>query len=161
MRFRQHHLFLKASKCHFGYTEIEYVRKVISENGLKMSQEKTRSVLDFPIPSVSKQLKSFLGLTNYFRDFVRNHSAIVKPLNSMLSNYSKTKKVEWTKESLEAFESVKTEVAKCTTLHCINNTDSIFLHTDASEYGIGGCLFRVVDGKEHPIAFRKQVFVIS
>jgi hypothetical protein len=64
-----------------------------------MSQEKIRSVLDLPIPSVSKQLKSFFGLTNYFRDFVRNHSAIVKPLNSMLSNYSKTKKVEWTEDS--------------------------------------------------------------
>jgi Reverse transcriptase (RNA-dependent DNA polymerase) len=99
MGFRQHHLFLKESKYHFGYTEIEYVGKVISENGLKMSQEKIRSVLDLPIPSVSKQLKSFFGLTNYFRDFVRNHSAIVKPLNSMLSNYSKTKKVEWTEDS--------------------------------------------------------------
>jgi hypothetical protein len=69
------------------------VGKLISEKGLKMPQEKIRSVLDFPIPSVSKQLKSFLGLTNYFRDFVRNHSAIVKSLNSMLSNYSKTKKL--------------------------------------------------------------------
>jgi hypothetical protein len=61
MRFRQHHLFVKASKCHFGYTDIEYVGKVISEEGLKMSQEKIRAVLDFPTPSVSKQLKSFLG----------------------------------------------------------------------------------------------------
>jgi hypothetical protein len=85
MRFRQHHLFVKASRCHFGYTEIEYVGKVISEEGLKMSQEKIRSVLDFPIPSVSKQL-------NYFRDFVRNHSTIVKPLNALLSNYTKLKK---------------------------------------------------------------------
>jgi RNase H-like domain found in reverse transcriptase len=79
------------------------VGQVISENGLKMTQEKIRSVLDFQIPSVSKQLKSFFGLTTYFHDFVGNHSAVVKPLNSMLSNYSKTKKVEWTKESLEAF----------------------------------------------------------
>jgi hypothetical protein len=54
------------------------VGTVISENGLITSQEKIRSVLDFPIPSDFKQLKSFLGLTNYFRDFVRNHSAIVK-----------------------------------------------------------------------------------
>ena len=161
MRFRKHHLFLKASKCHFGYTEIEYVGKVISENGLKMSQEKIRSVLDFPVPSVSKQLKSFLGLTNYFRDFVRNHSAIVKPLNSMLSNYSKTKKVEWTKETLEAFESIKSEVAKCTTMHFINDTDPICLHTDASDYGIGGYLFQVVDGKEHPIAFVSKSLSLS
>jgi hypothetical protein len=45
-------------ECHFDYTEIEYVGKVISENGLKMSQEKIRSVLDSPIPSVSKQLNA-------------------------------------------------------------------------------------------------------
>jgi transposase InsO family protein len=161
MRFRKHHLFLKASKCHFGYTEIEYVGKVISEKGLKMSQEKIRSVLDFPVPSVSKQLKSFLGLTNYFRDFVRNHSAIVKPLNSMLSNYSKTKKVEWTAETLAAFESIKNEVAKCTTMHFLNDTDPICLHTDASDYGIGGYLFQVVDGKEHPIAFVSKSLSLS
>jgi hypothetical protein len=153
MRFRQHHLFLKASKCHFGYTEIEYVGKVISEDGLKMSQEKIRSVLDFPVPIISKQLKSFLGLTNYFRDFVRDHSTIVHPLNSMLSNYSKTKKLEWTKETLESFHAIKAAVAKCTTMHFLNDTDPIFLHTDASDYGIGGYLFQVVDGKEHPIAF--------
>jgi Reverse transcriptase (RNA-dependent DNA polymerase) len=77
MRFRQHHLLLKASKCHFGYSEIEYVGRVISEDGLKISQEKKRSVSDFPVPIISKQLKSFLGLTNYFRDFVRDHSTIV------------------------------------------------------------------------------------
>jgi hypothetical protein len=91
MRLRQHHLFLIASKCYFDNTELEFVGKGISESGFQMSQEQIRSVLDFPVPSISKQLKSFLGLTNYFHDFIRNHSAIVKPLNSMSSNYSKTK----------------------------------------------------------------------
>jgi RNase H-like domain found in reverse transcriptase len=38
-------------------------------------------------------------------------------------------------------------------MHFLNDTDPIFLHTDASDYGIGGYLFQVVDGKEHPIAF--------
>jgi hypothetical protein len=93
------------------------------------------------------QLKSFLGLTNYFRDFVRDHSTIVHPLNSMLINYFKTKKLEWTKETSESFHSIKAAVAQCTTMHFLNDTDPIFLHTDASGY-----LFQVVDGKEHPIA---------
>jgi hypothetical protein len=112
MRFRQHHLFLKASKYHFGYTGIGYVGKVISEDGHKMSQEKILSVLDFPVPIISKQLKSFLGLTNHFRDFVRDHSTIVHPLNSMLSNYSKTKKLKC---------AIKAAVAKCTTMHFLNH----------------------------------------
>jgi hypothetical protein len=106
----------------FGYTEIEYVGKVVSEEGLKISQEKD-SVLDFPTPSVSKQLKSFLGFTYYLRDFVRHHSTIVKPLNALLSNYTKTKRVEWTKETLDAFESIKRAVAQCTTMQFLNETD--------------------------------------
>ena len=161
VRFRKHHLFLKASKCHFGYTELEYVGKVITEEGLKMSKEKIRSVLEFPVPTISKQLKSFLGLTNYFRDFVRNHSSIVKPLNSLLSNYNRTKKIDWTKESLDAFELIKASVAKCTTMHFLNDTDPVFLHTAASDYGIGGYLFQVVDGKEHPIAFVSKSLSLS
>jgi hypothetical protein len=161
MRFRQHHLFVKASKCHFGYTEIEYVGKMISEEGLKMSQEKIRSVLDFPTPSVSKQLKSILGLTSYFRDFVRHHSTIVKPLNALLRNYTETKRVEWTKKTLDAFESIKVAIAQCTTMHFLNETDPVFLHTDASDYGIGGYLFHVVDGTEHPIAFVSKSLSLS
>jgi RNase H-like domain found in reverse transcriptase/Reverse transcriptase (RNA-dependent DNA polymerase) len=155
MRFRQHHLFVKALKCHLDYTEIEYVGKVISEEGLKMSQEKIRSVLDFPTPSVSKQLKSFLGLTNNFRDFVRNHSTNVKP------NYTKTKKVGWTKDTLDAFEAIKGAIAQCTTMHFLNETDPVFLHTDASDCGVGGYLFQVVAGTKHPIAFVSKSLSLS
>ena len=52
---------LKRKKCYFGYAEIGFVGKVISEHGLQMSQKKIRSVLDFPKPIIAKQLKSFLG----------------------------------------------------------------------------------------------------
>ena len=60
----------------FGYSEIESVGEVVSEEGLKVSQKKIQSALDFPLPTVSKQLKSFLGTTNYLRDFVRGYSTI-------------------------------------------------------------------------------------
>ena len=65
---------------------------MLSEEGLKMSQPKIRSVLDFLNPVIAKQLKSFLGLVNYFRDFIRNQSSIVHPLHQLLLNYNKTKK---------------------------------------------------------------------
>ena len=45
-----------------------------------MSAKKINSVLDFPKPTVNTQLRSFLGLANYFKEFVPNHSNVVSPL---------------------------------------------------------------------------------
>ena len=153
LRFRKYHLFLKAKKCFFGYKELDFVGKVISEEGLKMSRTKIQSVLDFPIPIVSKQLKSFLGTVNYFRDFIRNQSSMVKPLHDLISNYQKGKKIEWNTEAVTAFHEVKLQVSKCTTMHFLSDTAPISLHTDASDYGVGGYLFQTVDGKDQPVAF--------
>ena len=98
-RFRKHNLYLKASKCLFGYSELEFVGKVVSEKGLQISRTKIQSVLDFPLPTVSKQLKSFLGTANYLRDSVGDYSIISQPLHQLLTDYNKTRRVVWTPES--------------------------------------------------------------
>ena len=63
-------MFLKASKCKFGYSELDFVGKVISEEGLQLSRTRIQSVLDYPVPVYAKHLKSFLGTVNYFRDCI-------------------------------------------------------------------------------------------
>ena len=90
IRLDKHSLKLKAPKCFFGYEELEWVGKVISSEGLQMSRSRIQKLLDFPQPIVFKQLKSFLGFVNYFRDFIRNHSMLVKPLHRLLTGYKKT-----------------------------------------------------------------------
>jgi RNase H-like domain found in reverse transcriptase len=85
---------------------------------------------------------------------------VVKPLHMLLSNYSKTKKVTWTVEALHAFQQIKKEILKCTTIHFLDDNVPIFLHTDASDYGIGGYLFQLIDGKEVPIAFVSKSFTL-
>ena len=92
-RFRKHNLYLKASKCLFGYSELEFVGKVVSEKELQISRTKIQSVLDFPLPTESKQMKSFLGTANYLRDFVRDYSTISQPLHQLLTDYNKTRRV--------------------------------------------------------------------
>jgi hypothetical protein len=61
-RFRHHKVFLEASKCFLGYSELNYLGKVISYEGLQMSQDRVKQVADLPTPQLSKQLKSFLGI---------------------------------------------------------------------------------------------------
>jgi RNase H-like domain found in reverse transcriptase len=74
-------------------------------------------------------------------------------LHGLIADYHKAQKIKWTSEAVTAFNTVKAEISKCTTMHFLNDTDPICLHTDASDYGIGGYLFQIVDGTEHPVAF--------
>ena len=92
-RFRKDNLYIKASKCFFGYSEHEFVDKVVSEKGLQISRTKIHSILDIPLPTVSKQLKSFLGTANYLRNFVKGYSTLSQPLHQLLTDYNKTRVV--------------------------------------------------------------------
>ena len=136
-RFRKHNLYIEASKCFFDYSELEFVGKVVSEKGLQISRTKIQSILDFPLPTVSKQLKSSLGTANYLRDFVKGYSTLSQLLYQLLTDYNKTLRVVWTPESTAAFHEMKLAISKCTTMHFMCDT----LYTDASDYGVGGYLF--------------------
>ena len=89
---------------------------------------------------MGKHLKSYLGTVNYLRDFVRNHSIIVKPLHDLIANYNKTRRIVWTPETTAAFQEMKLQVSKCSTMHFMSDTAPITLHTDSSDYSVGGYL---------------------
>jgi transposase InsO family protein len=153
-RFDERKIFLKAKKCKFGLKKIGYVGKEISKEGINMSEDKIQHVLDFPKPMTNTQLRSFLGLANYFREFVPNHSTIVHPLQGMI-DFAATKRtaIKWTPDGETAFVAVKGLIARCPLLHFVDDSSPITLMTDASDYGIGGYLFQRVDGIDQPIAF--------
>ena len=102
---------------------------------------------------MGKQLKSFLGTVNYLRDFVHNHSIIVKALHDLISNYDKTRRIVCTLETTAAFHEIKLQVSRCSTMYFMSDTAPITLHTDASDYGVGGYLLQTVDGINQPVAF--------
>ena len=72
----------------------------------------------------------------------------------MVKNY----KPRRTPATDKAFEEVKSAINLCPKLHFVNEQSPIFLHTDASDYGIGAYLFQVVDGVPQPIQFLSQTF---
>jgi transposase InsO family protein len=152
-RFREYNVTANPKKCSFGMQEVEYVGHVINEHGLSFSKEKLQKVLDFPEPKTMKEMKQFLGLVNYFRDHVRNHSTVVKPLHQMVKQYDKRKVLQWTPEGREAFTQIKELTGNCPTLYFLDPTAEVVLQTDASDYGIGSYLFQLRDGKELPTRF--------
>ena len=155
-RLRKHKITLNPEKCSFGLPSVEYVGHTIDETGLSFSPEKLDEVLAIPPPQYAKELRSFLGLGSYFRDHIQNLASIAKPLQNMLINYEKKKKLLWTNESEQAFLDIKEAIRRCPKLFFMNDDGPVFLHTDASDYGIGGYVFQIIDGKEYPIAFMSK-----
>jgi hypothetical protein len=103
-RFQDKDIFLKASKCKFGLATVEYIGRQISKVGITMSDTKINSVVDFPKPLNNTNLRIFLGLANYFRDFVPNHSNAVNPLHKMIDySASKQAKLTWTEAGEKIF----------------------------------------------------------
>jgi transposase InsO family protein len=155
-RFRKHNVFLKPNKCKFGMALVEYCGKEINKEGLSMSKKKIQKVLDFPKPQTAGQMKQFVGLINYFHDFVRHHAEIMKPLHDMIQNYQKKTKgrtLVWSEEGSIAFGRIIEEIEKNHRMFFPREDCPIFLQTDACDYGIGAYCFQLVDNEEQPVAF--------
>ena len=161
-RFQEKHIFVKASKCKFGMSQVQYVGKTISREGIVVSQKQIKGVVDFPQPLVNTQLRSFLGFVNYFRDHVPNHSDTVAPLTKMI-DYSakKQSKLCWTQQGITAFNEIKRLISISPMLYFIDDHAPVFLMTDASDYGIGGYLYQVINDVKQLIALVSKALTVS
>ena len=152
-RFREHNITLHPDKCQFGLSEVEYVGVTINKEGTHFNRSKLDSILNFKEPTTQTELKSFLGFANWFRDHVRSYHDLAGPLYKMLTNYNRRTRLQWTDLSRTSYEKLKHRIHECPRLYFLDDISPIYLHTDASDYGIGAYLFQVVDGIEHPISF--------
>ena len=156
-RFKKHRLIANPDKCFFGMKDVEFVGHTINEEGMSFSREKIEKVLCIPEPVFGKEMKSFLGVAGYFRDHIANYATVVRPLQKMIDNYERNRKLVWSEEGRVSFHAIKQAINDCPTLFFLDDCSPIFMHTDASDYGIGAYLFQVVDGKERPVAFMSKM----
>lgn len=100
---RSHHLSLKKQKCHFASSKVEYLGHFISQGQVFTDPSKIQAVKDWPIPTNLKQLRGFLGLSSYYRRFVRDYGKIAKPLTDLLKKDS----FNWSDQATASFNQLK------------------------------------------------------
>ena len=104
-------------------------------------------------PKNVSELRSFLGLLNYYGSYISNLSSLLYPLNQLLC---KGNAWNWTKEYDMAFQKAKQQLLSSNVLVHYDSILPIVLAGDASAYGVGAVISHMPDGKEHPIAFASR-----
>ena len=145
-RLKDTGLKVNGLKSFFGRSEIEYLGYMLTRNGVKPVQKKVDAILSIAPPKNIKQLRSFLGMVNYYRDMWMRRSHILTPLTALLR---KNAKWQWTNVEQTAFDNMKRVIAKKTVLTYPNFNEPFEIHTDASLHQIGSVIAQ--NGK--PIAF--------
>lgn len=83
-RLIENNLFCKAEKCEFNVTQTEFLGFIVSDNGLRMAQDKVDAVLDWPTLTKVRELQQFLGFANFYRRFIEGYSRTISPLTRLL-----------------------------------------------------------------------------
>ena len=156
-RLKNANLTLKSSKCHFFKKQVEFLGHIISEEGVKTDPMKIKAVQEWPIPRrVKDDVRSFLGLTGYYRRFIKDYGSIAKPLHELTE---RTTPFVWSEERERAFQQLKDALTSAPILGypSAEDGDECILDTDASNCHIGAVLSQWQGGTEKVIAYGSKV----
>jgi len=131
--------------------EVEFLGVVIGPEGIKMEKEKVKGVLKWPTPKCVKDVQKFLGLANYYCQFIEGFATVARPLHDLVK---KDKKWEWTEREEKAFIELKERFTKETVLAALDIDKKMRMEVNASDYAMGGVLLMECrDGLWRPVAF--------
>jgi len=148
---RKFKLKMNIEKCHFCVFEVEALGHTISNKGLLPLEKKIDAIKKLDNPSNVTELRSFLGMVGYYRNFIENYATLTSPLCKLLR---KNSTFEWTNEHTTSIEKLKEALCQAPIL-CYPRYDKPFIiRTDASYQGIGGVLLQLYnDEVEHPVFY--------
>ncbi|XP_054280194.1 uncharacterized protein K02A2.6-like [Macrosteles quadrilineatus] len=157
-RLQQYGVRINAGKSEFFRDSLTFLGHRLDARGIYPSEELTADIVKAPRPTDLTQLRSYIGLLNYYGKFLPNLSTLLHPLYNLLN---KGVKWSWSEECERAFQKSKELLLTNKVLIPFNPKLDIVVMADASPYGVGGVIsHRLPDGSEKPIAFGSRTLSV-
>ena len=134
---REHQLYAKMSKCTFFARKVEYLGFIVSQEGIAVDPAKVQDIIDWPQPKNVKEVRGFLGITGWYRVFIKGYAKIAAPITKLLK---KNMKIIWSQEHEQSFQELKAILMTSPVLKLPNFDSPFEVITDASGIAIGGVL---------------------
>ena len=148
---RKGNLKLKKTKCEFFLEELEFLGMRVTVDGIKPSPEKVAKIQSFPTPKSVKDVRSFTGLAQFYRKFIKGFSEIARPLFDLLQNNTT---FQWSDTCKIAFQKLKDSICNDAILLYPDYQKTFHLTTDASGVALGATLSQEnKEGVLQPVAF--------
>nr|CDJ88030.1 RNA-directed DNA polymerase (reverse transcriptase) domain containing protein [Haemonchus contortus] len=140
---------VRMDKCNFLMPQFRYLGNIIDSTGRRPDPAKIEVIRKMPHPTVVGQVRSFLGMLNYYEHLISEMRQLSAPLDVLLK---KNVPFKWSAECQDAFQRVKDVLASDLLLTHYDPTKEIVITADASEYGLGAVIsHRLSDGTEKVI----------
>ena len=146
---------LRPSKCIFGAASIDFLGHQLQPGLIGLHEDNVAKIRTAPRPTTKKQVRSFMGLAGYYRDFIPNFAAIAALLSD-LTRKGQPSKVGWSDAHEKAYQTIKIILTSDPVLRLPDPEKTFVLRTDASDYGIGAVLMQEHEGKLFPICYASR-----
>ena len=154
-RLEEANLAAKPSKCYIGYDQLPYLGHEIGRGARWPEKEKVEKISNSKPPATKKEMRSFLGLTGFYRSYIPNYAQITAPLSDMTKK-EKPEKLKWSEQETNSFRRLKQALCENPVLRMPDYEKQFVLRTDASDRGIGAVLLQEHENKLHPIAYQSR-----
>ena len=154
-RIAKANLLLRTDKCSIFQESVKFLGYIVNKDGLAVNHEKIEAITKMLPPKNVKGIKSYLGMTGYFRKFIKDYATIAEPLTRLLK---KSVKFKWGKDQQQAWQTLNNKLTHSPILrHPILSKD-FTLVTDCSSYCAGAVLMQSGDdGQLHPVSYSSKI----
>ncbi len=147
-------LKVKLAKCEFLKAQISFLGHKVDGDGIHTMDDKISAIRNFPRPKTVKNVRSFVGLCDYYRSFIDSFSKMASPLTHLLG---KDVSFHWNSLQEKAFQDLKVELKNAPLLAFPDYSLPFILYTYASSLGVGTVLMQhSVHVKHRPIAYASR-----